>query len=79
MKSRKPKPEGLGVGMLRADEAIGRLKLIPERDPMRERAFQHVADWIKQNWPRQSLHESRDYGLTSSSASDQSGERKQPD
>lgn len=43
---KKSKP---GVGLERAHEAIARLRSIPATDPLRVRAFDTVADWIKVN------------------------------
>ena len=39
----------LGVGVLRANEAIDALKRIPKNDALRKRGFQIVTDWIKAN------------------------------
>lgn len=39
----------IGVGLERAHEAIARLRSIPANDPLRIRAFETVADWIKVN------------------------------
>jgi len=38
-----------GVGVSRAHEALNCLMRIPKNDPLRERGFQVVADWIDQN------------------------------
>jgi ParB-like chromosome segregation protein Spo0J len=38
-----------GVGVRRANEAINALSRIPKNDPLRERGFQIVMDWIKSN------------------------------
>lgn len=38
-----------GVAVIRANEAIDRLKLIPKNDALRKRGFQIVTDWIKHN------------------------------
>jgi hypothetical protein len=38
-----------GVGVLRANEAIDRLKQIPRNDRLRKRGFQVVTDWIRHN------------------------------
>ncbi len=46
----EPEPgKFLGVGVLRANEAINALKRIPKNDPLRKRGFQIVTDWIKAN------------------------------
>jgi len=39
----------LGVGVMRANEAINCLIRIPKDDPLRKRGFQIVTDWIKSN------------------------------
>jgi hypothetical protein len=37
------------VGTIRAHEAINCLMRIPKNDALRERGFQIVMDWIRQN------------------------------
>jgi len=39
----------IGVGVIRANEAVNCLKAIPANDKLRKRGFQIVADWIKRN------------------------------
>ncbi len=40
-------PNRIGVGVIRANEAIDRLKKIPKNDALRKRGFAMVKDWIK--------------------------------
>jgi hypothetical protein len=47
--SSAPALKGKGVGLLRANEAINVLKLVPVDDPLREDAFRMVLNWIKHN------------------------------
>jgi ParB-like chromosome segregation protein Spo0J len=43
------RPEVKGVGVFRAREAVSCLQRIPENDALRERGFQIVKDWIRDN------------------------------
>jgi hypothetical protein len=49
IKEEPPEGEVRGVGVRRAHDAIACLKKIPKNDLLRKRAFQIVADYIKQN------------------------------
>jgi ParB-like chromosome segregation protein Spo0J len=42
-------PQIRGVGVFRANEAVDALKRIPRNDPLRNRGFQIVTDWIRAN------------------------------
>ena len=51
-KQEKPskRKDGLvGVGIIRANEAINCLSRIPKNDALRKRGFQLVSDWMKAN------------------------------
>lgn len=45
----KPNGKLLGVGVVRANEAVNCLARIPKNDPLRKRGFQIVKDWIRHN------------------------------
>lgn len=45
----KPSGKQVGVGVIRANEAINSLTRIPKNDPLRQRGLQLVKDWIRHN------------------------------
>jgi ParB-like chromosome segregation protein Spo0J len=45
----QPNREIIGVGVVRANEAVDCLRRIPKNDRLRKRGFQIVTDWIKHN------------------------------
>jgi transcriptional regulator with XRE-family HTH domain len=48
-KSGKKSKEPVGVGVIRAHEALNHLTRIPKNDALRKRGFQIVTDWIRHN------------------------------